>query len=106
MNPLHRFGAALLLTVSIFATGALHAETAGFPKDKPVFTVEVPAGWKLDYNEVPLSLFLADAELKNTFMALVMAEGTVISDGASASATLRKFLEQDLKESIKDQTFN
>ena len=106
MKPINRIGTALLLIVSTFVTRSLHAETAGFPKDKPAFTVEVPAGWKVDYNEAPPSLFLADAELKNSFMALVMAEGTVISDGASASATLKKFLEQDMKENMKDETFS
>jgi hypothetical protein len=106
MKPTSRFGTALLLVVSTLVTGSLHAETAGFPKDKPVFTVEVPTGWKVDYNPAPPSLFLADAELKNSFMALAMAEGTVISDGASASATLRKFLEQDMRESMKDETFS
>jgi hypothetical protein len=106
MKPTNRFGVPLLFAVSIFAAGSLRAETAGFPKDKPAFTVEVPAGWKIDYNPAPPSMFLADAELKNSFMVLPMPEGTVISDGASASATLRNFLEQDMKQSMKDETFS
>ena len=49
---------------------------------------------------------MADAELKNSFMAIAMPEGTIISDKDAAAATLKKFLEQDLKENIKDETFS
>ena len=77
-----------------------------FPKDKPAFTIEVPAGWKADYNLAPSSVFVADAELKNSFMAIAMPGGTIISDKDAAAATLKKFLEQDLKENIKDETFS
>jgi hypothetical protein len=106
MNPTNRFGAALLLVISAIGTTSLRAEIAGFPKDKPVLTLEVPAGWKIDYNVTPPSMFLADPELKNSFMVLPMAEGTQITDGASAAAALTKFLEQDAKENITDQTFS
>jgi hypothetical protein len=106
MKPNDRFCAALLLFISTIAATSLRAERAGFPKEKPVLTLEVPAGWKIDYNATPPSVFLADPELKNSFMVLPMAEGTQISDGASAAAALTKFLEQDAKENIKDQTFS
>jgi hypothetical protein len=106
MKPTLRLCAVLFLVLSTIATPSLRAETAGFPKEKPVFTLEVPAGWKIDYNLSPPSMFLADPELKNSFMVLPMAEGTQISDGGSAAATLTKFLEQDMKENIKDQTFS
>jgi hypothetical protein len=36
----------------------------------------VPAGWKVDYSATPASMFLADLELKNSFMVLPMAKGT------------------------------
>ena len=104
MKSISRLCVACLFSsvLSVFA----HAESIGFPKDKPAFTIEVPAGWKTDYNPTPNSVFVADAELKNSFMAIAMPDGTIISDKDAAAATLKKFLEQDLKENIKDETFS
>ena len=90
MKSISRLCVACLFStmLSVFA----HAESIGFPKDKPAFTIEVPAGWKADYNPSPNSVFVADAELKNSFMAIAMPEGTIISDKDAAAATLKKYV--------------
>jgi hypothetical protein len=103
MKPRSRLCLAVLF--STLLSGPVLADSIGFPKDKPAFTIEVPAGWKADYNPTPSSVIVADAEMKNTFMAIAMPPGTIISDKDAAAATLKKFLEQDLKENIKDETF-
>jgi hypothetical protein len=101
-----RLSLAFFLLLSAGSAVSLQAETAGLPKDKPVFTVELPAGWKADYNTAPNGVFMGDADLKNTIMVMPMAQGTEISDAAGAKAALIKFLEQDMKEALKDITFN
>ncbi len=101
-----RLSLALLVLFCVGFTASLRAETAGLPKDKPAFTVDMPAGWKADYNAAPNAVFMGDADLKNTIMVMPMAQGTEMSDPAGAKAALMKFLEQDMKESIKDMTFS
>lgn len=96
----------LIFGASLFVGARASAETIAFPKDKPVFTIEVPSGWKAEYNATPVSVMVADGELKNSFMAIAMPGGTIISDKTAAAATLTNFLERDLKENIKDETFS
>jgi hypothetical protein len=106
MNISGRLSLTLFLAASTFVAAPLRAESIGFPKDKPVFTIEVPSGWKAEYNATPASVMLADAEMKNSFMAIGMPGGTIISDKTAAAATLTKFLEQDMKMDNKDETFS
>lgn len=47
-KPTSRLSLALLLLFSAGVTASLRADTVGFPKDKPVLTVDAPAGWKID----------------------------------------------------------
>lgn len=106
LKPTHRLSIGLLLIVSTLLPVSLRAESVGFPKDDPAFTVEVPTGWKAEYIATPNSLMLMDASLSNSFMAIAMPDDTEISDHASATAALTKFLEQDMKENVKNETFS
>ena len=106
MKSTCRLYAGLLLGIAILLPTSLRAESVGFPKDNPSFTVEVPAGWKAEYNATPNSLMVMDAALNSNFMVIAMPEGTEISDKASAAAALKKFLEQDMKENVANQTFS
>ena len=106
MKTTNRFCLAFLVIVSTLLPLSLRAESLGFPKDKPAFTLEVPAGWKAEYIATPNSLMLADASLSNSFMAVAMAEDTEVSDKASATDALKKFLEKDMKENVANETFS
>ena len=106
MKPTIPLAIGLLLVASSLVPLSLRAESVGFPKESPAFTIDVPAGWKAEYNATPNSLMLMDASLSNSFMAIAMSEETEISDKASAAATLTKFLEKEMKENIANQTFS
>jgi hypothetical protein len=106
MKPINRFVTGLLLIAAILLPGSLRAESVGFPKDNPAFTVEVPSGWKAEYMATPNSLMLMDASLSNSFMAIAMGEDTEITGKTSASATLKKFLEKEMKENVANEEFS
>lgn len=74
MKSINRVYVGLFLVTLTILPVSLRAESVGFPKDSPAFTVEVPAGWKAEYIATPDSLMLADASLSNSFMAVAMAE--------------------------------
>src|ERR1043165_3184414 len=44
-----RILSALLVFLGAGLVSSLRAETVGFPKDKPVFTIDLPSGWKADW---------------------------------------------------------
>jgi hypothetical protein len=81
----------------------LRAETVGFPKDKPVLTVDVPSGWKIDWiaaGPMPGGSRLqfqteggaADLSIKE------LPADAEVSDDESAKASLTKIAMQHMKD--------
>ena len=98
-----RISAALLvLSLTCFAA-SLRAETVGFPKDKPVFTIDLPAGWKADWIDAGdlaggprLQLLAGGGDADLSIKALPAS--AEIKDDASAKANLTRMALLDMQE--------
>jgi hypothetical protein len=93
----------LLLLVSVGFTASLRAETVSFPKDKPAFTIDLPAGWKADWIDAGAMPGGARLQLMTEGGAADLSikqlpEGAEITDEATAKASLTKVAMQDMKE--------
>jgi hypothetical protein len=96
-----RISAALLVGCCVAAS--VRAESVGFPKDKPVFLIDLPSGWKADWIEAGdlaggprLQLMAGGGEADLSIKAL--PPSAEISDDASAKANLTKIALLDMQE--------
>lgn len=103
MTATHRLFIALLALFCAGLAPSLRAEAVGFPKDKPALTIEVPAGWKVDWIEASgspsgptLQLMSAGEEADLSIKAL--PESAAIVDEASAKANLTRVALLDMQE--------
>jgi hypothetical protein len=98
-----RLSIALLLVASTILPVSLRAETVSFPKDKPAFSIDVPAGWKVDWIEAGVIPGGARLQFQTEGGAADLAiktlpDGAGITDEASAKANFSKAAMQDMKE--------
>jgi hypothetical protein len=100
LTPRNFVSIALLLLFSAGITSSVRAETAGFPKDKPAFTVDVPSGWTVTH--APDGSFLMVGDGMNNVSFLSVPAGSEVKDKATASAAIAKLIERDMKDG-KDQ---
>jgi hypothetical protein len=96
------FSALLALFSACFAL-SLRAEPVGFPKEKPIFTIDLPAGWKADWIEANdlaggprLQLMAGGGEADLSIKALPAS--AQITDDASAKANLTRMALLDMQE--------
>jgi hypothetical protein len=101
MQRTHRLSTAFLLLLGF--AGSLRAESVGFPKDQPAFTINLPSGWKVDWIEASdlpggprLQLMAGDGEADLSIKAL--AQSAEIVDETSAKANLTKVALLDLQD--------
>lgn len=94
---------ALLALFSVCFALSLRAEPVGFPKDKPVFTIDLPTGWKADWIEANdlaggarLQLMAGGGEADLSIKALPAS--AQITDDASAKANLTRMALLDMQE--------
>ncbi len=96
--PLRTLTPLLLVLGFAGLSAPLQAGTVGFPKDKPVGTVEVPAGWETNYfassGTVQVSQMMVG---QLNFIPLPADAG--VTDDASAKAALVKVATDHLKGS-------
>ena len=103
MKPTYRLALALLLLFSVGFTASLRAETVGFPKDKPVLTVDVPAGWKVDWIEAGVLpggsrvQFQTEGGAADLSIKALPADAEV-TDAATAKSSVTKLAMQDMKD--------
>ena len=103
MRIFPRVSAALLVLCWTCFTASLRAESVGFPKDKPAFKIDLPAGWKVEWIEASdlpggprLQLMAGDDEADLSLKALLPS--AEITDEASAKAKLTTVALLDLQE--------
>jgi hypothetical protein len=91
------------LVISAGLVAPLRAETVGFPKDKPAFTMDLPPGWRADWIEAGdssgasnLQLMTADGDADLSIKTLPAS--AEITDDASAKANLTKVALLDMQE--------
>jgi hypothetical protein len=94
---------ALLVFLATCFAPSLRAETVGFPKDKPVFTIDLPSGWKADWIEAGdlaggprLQLMAGRGDADLSIKALPAS--AEITDDASAKANLTRMALLDMQE--------
>ena len=94
---------AFLVFLSTSFASALRADSVGFPKDQPAFTIDLPAGWKADWIEAAdlpggprLQLMAGDGEADLSIKSLLPS--AEITDEASAKTNLTKVALLDLQE--------
>jgi hypothetical protein len=98
-----RIPTALLLLFSTCFAASLKAESVGFPKEKPVFTIDLPSGWKADWIDAGdlaggprLQLLAGDGDADLSIKALPAS--AEIHDDASAKANLTRMALLDMQE--------
>jgi hypothetical protein len=103
MKMSSRVSTGLLVLLSICFVVSLKAESVGFPKDKPAFTIDLPAGWKADWIEAGdlaggprLQLMAGDGDADLSIKALPAS--AEIKDDASAKANLTRMALLDMQE--------
>ncbi|MFZ1221317.1 MAG: hypothetical protein WAO00_18650 [Chthoniobacterales bacterium] len=103
MKVSSRMLAVLLVLFSAGFVPSLRAESVGFPKDKPVFTIELPSGWKADWIEAGdlaggprLQLMAGGGDADLSIKALPAS--AEITDDASAKANLTRMALLDMQE--------
>src|SRR3954462_10993250 len=103
MKMYPRVSTALLVLFSTGFAASLRAESVGFPKDKPVFTIDLPAGWKADWIEAGdlagaprLQLMAGGGDADLSIKALPAS--AEITDDASAKANLTRMALLDMQE--------
>jgi hypothetical protein len=94
---------ALLVFLATCFAPSLRAELVGFPKDKPVFTIDLPSGWKADWIEAGdlaggprLQLMAGGGDADLSVKALPAS--AEITDDASAKANLTRMALLDMQE--------
>src|SRR3954470_10128453 len=98
-----RVSTALLVLLSMCFASSLRAESVGFPKEKPVFTIELPSGWKADWIDAGdlaggprLQLMAGGGDADLSIKALPAS--AEITDDASAKANLTRMALLDMQE--------
>lgn len=94
---------ALLVFFSVCFATSIQAEPVGFPKDKPVFTIDLPSGWKADWIDAGdlaggprLQLMAGDGDADLSIKGL--PPSAEIKDDASAKANLTRMALLDMQE--------
>lgn len=103
MTQTHRLATAFLALFCAGLAPSLRAEPVGFPKDKPALTIEVPAGWKVDWIEATgapggPTLQLMDEGGEADLSIKSLPESAAIADEASAKANLTRVALLDMQE--------
>jgi len=97
-RPTRRLSLIFLLLLPVGLTASLRAETVGFPKDRPVLTIDVPTGWKVDWadgdSRVQFATDLGAADLS----VKALPAGAEVNDDATAKASVTKLAMQDMKD--------
>jgi hypothetical protein len=102
IKPTRRLSLTLLL-LSVGLTASLRAETVGFPKDKPAFSIDVPAGWKVDWIDAGALpggsrvQFMTEGGAADLSIKALPA-GAEVSDDATAKTAVTKLAMQDMKD--------
>jgi hypothetical protein len=103
MKMSSRVSTTLLVLLSICFVVSLKAESVGFPRDKPIFTIDLPPGWKADWIEAGdlasgprLQLMAGDGDADLSIKAL--PGSAQINDDASAKSNLTRMALLDMQE--------
>ena len=99
LHPAQRFALAFLLFTAAVAVVPLRAQSpSSFPKEKPAFTVTVPAGFRVDYATPPGKLLMTvdSADGVSSFSVETLPEDAGVEDEEGAKAALTKLIEADL----------
>ena len=80
------FTAAVTSILSALAAQALSADTVAHPKERPLFTVEVPDGWAVRQSGGPLMMENADASVVAVFDGAIRG----VTNLATAKEAVRK----------------
>jgi hypothetical protein len=98
-----RLSLTLLIFLSAGFAASLRAETVGYPKDKPVLTIDLPSGWKVDWIEAGALpggsrvQFQTDGGAADLSIKALPA-GAEVSGDATAKASVAKLAMQDMKD--------
>ena len=96
------FSRSICLVIGIFfclsSVASLRADTASFPKDEPVFKMEIPSGYAATETETSLYLRPTAADASNYFFAFIALPASEVSDEASAKKYVEAYRASELKK--------
>ncbi len=102
LNRFRRTQVSLLLTIGLaFAASSTFAETFSFPKDEPVWKVELSAGWQANYTtQTPAQATLSKKDGDDLMQIRSLIEGEDVTDDGTAKGALCKIATDDVMKQL------